>query len=214
MAIDTYLNLVTSQYRDSPNFINWLTTALQKGEDITELLSQFESKFDIDTAVGKQLDTLGELIGRSRKLTFQPSNGVSPILDDEPYRTVLKAKIAINQWDGTIPGVYEYWNVLFPQLYLEIYDNQDMTMDIIVVGLSSTLLQQLLQNGYLTPKPEGVRVNYITVNRPIFAYDMDTTAMKGYDQSYWQGGGIRLDANVFGYGSSNELIGGYGGAWS
>ena len=131
-----YLDLITWQhqkpkYRDTVALTVWGPTELQA------LLARMPGLFDIDTAVGQQLDVLGQWIGVTRfidtlienvyfswdadkvgwetGLWWKPYESAISIarLDDEHYRLVLKARIAANSWDGTIPGAYEAWNTLF-----------------------------------------------------------------------------------------------------
>lgn len=208
--MDNYLDLITSEYRNSPNFISWLDSALSIVNSSKLTTDQINAAFDIDYAVGAQLDILGELIGRTRALTFQPSDGSNPILDDDTYRLMLKAKISQNQWDGTIPAVYDLWNNIFPFLYMEVYDNQDMTMEVIIVGIPTLLQKELVLNGYIVPKPEGVRVNYNVISKPIFAYALDTPALAGYDKGTWY-----QTKPLFAYDTETEEYQGYEkGVWT
>lgn len=164
MATDSYLNNITSQHRDKPNFIAWLSAHLIIIDDIYNVLKGMDNDFDIDNAIGKQLDTLGVIIGRERTLTFQPLNGFNPVLTDDYYRLVLKAKRAFNRWDGTIPSMYTIWDDIFgsdTDLNLQIKDNQDMSLNAYITGYTDQIQQDLIQHGYIIPKPQGVRVNYI-----------------------------------------------------
>lgn len=158
MAITDYLDTITSQHYDKPNFIAWLTANLNISDDLTDLLSSFDISFDIDTAVGNQLDILGEIVGVLRTLDFEPVD-TSPVMLDEDYRFLLKSKIVQNTWDGTILGLYLVWanSVIDPNLIVQ--DNQNMSFNIILDGAIHTiLLQELIVRGYLIPKPEGVRI--------------------------------------------------------
>lgn len=164
MAINKYLDNITSQHRDKPKFISWLSSNLKIIDGTYLLLKSIDANFDLDNAIGKQLDILGEVIGRKRTLTFQPLNGFSPVLPDEYYRLILKAKVAMNNWDGTIPQMYEIWNGVFGNdgdLDLQLQDNQDMSFNAYIDGYVDQIQQDLIQHGYIVPKPEGVRINYI-----------------------------------------------------
>lgn len=164
MAIDNYLDNITSQYRDKPNFIAWLSAFLNKIDGVYTLLAKYDDDFDIDNATGDRLDMLGQIIGRERELTFQPLNNFSPTLTDDYYRTILKTKIAMNNWDGLIPSMYTIWNNIFgddDDMSLQIKDNQDMSFDAYITGYVDQIQQDLIQHGYIVPKPEGVKVNYI-----------------------------------------------------
>lgn len=159
MSITPYLDLIPSQHRDKQKFIAWLTAVLEKGEATITVVKSIPDAFDIENAVGKQLDTQGELIGRTRYLPFQLDDGTSPVLDDENYRTALKAKIARNQWDGTIPQIHELWDTLFPDAKMRIKDNQNMSMKAIIRGELGLESVHLVTVGYIIPKPFGVRLD-------------------------------------------------------
>jgi len=165
MAIDTYLDNITSEHRDKPKYIAWLSSSLTIVDNVYSTLKSMDDNFDLDNAIGAQLDTLGVAIGRNRTLNFQPSNGYSPVLTDDYYRMVLKTKIAMNNWDGTIPAMYTIWENIFgsdSDLSLQLQDNQDMSFNAFITGYVDQIQQDLIQNGYIVPKPEGVGVNYIT----------------------------------------------------
>lgn len=161
MAIEKYLNNITSQHRDKKKFIEWISSSLIILDHAYIMTKNIDNDFDLDNAIGIQLDMLGQSIGRERTLTFQPLNGHNPILDDETYRLVLKAKVAMNMWDGQTESAYEIWDNTFRDIGLQIQDNQDMSMTAYVTGYVNQIRQDLIQHGYIVPKPESVRINYI-----------------------------------------------------
>ena len=161
MAIDKYLDNITSQHRDKPKYIAWLSSSLTIIDHAYIMTKNMDNDFDLDNAIGKQLDILGQIIGRKRTLTFQPLNGHNPVLDDETYKLVLKAKVAMNMWDGKIESAYEIWNNIFDDIGLQLQDNQDMSLTAYITGYVNQIRQDLIQHGYIVPKPEGVRINYI-----------------------------------------------------
>lgn len=172
MAVKDYLNVITSEHRQQPKFIATATAYFDHVEEARRVVDSFDQHFGLEDGVGKQLDMLGESIGRTRTLPFQPE-GYSAKLDDDSYRLVLKAKILQNQWDGTIAGMGELFGSIFPNLKLEIIDYQDMSMQVNVLGLEDNMQLQLLNQGYVIPKPEGVRLKIvfvIVVDQPVTAY--------------------------------------------
>jgi hypothetical protein len=160
MAMQEYLDRITSEHRDKPKFIAWLTTILTPADDIYNCINKIDDAFDLDKAVGNQLNVLGELIGVSRTLVFQPPD-MSPLLDDETYRLVLRAKIGKNMWQGTKPEIQEIWKEMFSDLQLDLIDNEDMSMTGVIYGVLDELRELLIANGYIIPKPSGVRLNYV-----------------------------------------------------
>lgn len=196
--IQRYLNLITSEHQGKPKFTAWLTVPLSILDGASTLLDEFNSCFDLDNAIGNQLDIIGDIVGVKRTVNFQPTPyystaimGVavlvrpSPILDDITYRIVIRARILQNMWDGTLPSLYEMWGVLFNDSYLIIKDNQDMSMDIYIIGLSSRLQRDLTTNGYLIPKPMGVRVNYSYSSVPLFAFGVEGSGIQGFGEGTW-----------------------------
>lgn len=160
MSIQDFLDQIPSQYATKPKFRAWLQAGLETLQNSDEVLEQIGIAYDIDTAVGTQLDVLGELLGRSRRLDFQPANGPD-VLDDDHYRLCLKAKVLQNQWDGKMLSLHELWESVYAgQADLEVIDYQDMTILARVIGLSSLYQQELIGAGMIVPKPWGVQMNY------------------------------------------------------
>lgn len=187
--IDSYRKLLTSEYRHSPKLTNWLLWLLNAGTTYTTFIQMFVKAFDLDVAEGRQLDTIGRLVGVKRLLEFIPSGGESPLLDDETYRFLIKATIIKNTWKGKLEDLYSAWSVLYPETKLfQIQDLQDMTFNVIIAGDFSSLQKELISKGYIIPKPEGVRINLMTITDttgyPLFSYDMDTLYYSGYT-SHW-----------------------------
>ncbi|MDQ7094228.1 DUF2612 domain-containing protein [Desulfosporosinus sp. PR] len=183
--IQRYLNLITSEHQNKPKLAAWLAAPLSILDDGTSLANNLSTYFDIDTAVGVQLDMLGDIVGIKRTVNFQPTDGSSPVLDDTTYRLVLHAKILRNMWDGTLPSLYTMWDILFTDAYLIVRDNQNMTMDAFIIGLSSQLQKDLTTNGYLIPKPQGVQIYCSYSDTALFAFGVESTDLKGFDEGTW-----------------------------
>lgn len=192
---DDYLDLITPYYRGKPVFTATLKAVLDPLVNLQAMLGHMPQDFDLDHAVGAQLDVVGEWVGRSRFIptpipniwfTFNDSgrgfdlgvwkgpydsdSGVTR-LDDETYRIFLRAKIAANQWDGRVETAQAAFDLVFsqsPGTYIFVIDNLDMTMTVGISGvIPSLLFISLLDQGFLPIKPEGVRINYAitTVNK-------------------------------------------------
>jgi len=213
--ITEYLNLITSEHRDKPKFVAMLSVLLQGLTDAKAVIQSLPSKFDIDTAVGVQLDAVGQWIGRTRVLnvpisdvyfawgtpglgwsqgiwyqTGDPTNSVMS-LPDEQYRLLLKATAAANGWDGTVPDAYRIWNVLFEGTGygVIIVDNQNMSMTLGLYGkVPDVLTQALFTGGYLDLRPEGVRIaKYVlpTADAPLFGFGIQNQAVSGFGTGCW-----------------------------
>ena len=187
--LDGYRRLLTSEYKTRPRLTSWLLWLLSEGLTYKNTVQEFLDAFNLDTAEGVQLDIIGRIVGVDRLLSFHPVSGDSPLMNDSAYRMVIKAKIIQNTWKGTLDELYEAWAVLFPEVrYFQIQDLQDMTYNVVIMGAFTPLERELIANGYIIPKPEGVRINLLTITDasglPLFAYDMDTYLLSGYT-SHW-----------------------------
>lgn len=157
--LNFYLNLVTSEHATKPKYMAWMKVLLTPFIDSINLNETIKNSFNLNTAVGVQLDTIGKWLVLPRQVDFQPTDGSSSILNDYYYRMILKAKVVKNQWKGTISSFYQFWNVLFAGQPLQIYlvDNQNMEPVAIIWSSQVTeMVQDLLSNNYIIPKPAGL----------------------------------------------------------
>lgn len=183
--MSAYTDLITSQHRGKPKFEALVDLDTKAFSDIAELLASIPGKFDLDTAVGAQLDVVGEWVGLSRyigteltgvyfslddaalgldagflKGPFDPSTGLTS-LDDETYRMALRAKIGANHWDGSLEELQDILNIVFNNYPADVFvgDHQDMSMSFYLVGdLPPPVIVALLTGGNLAIKPAGVRI--------------------------------------------------------
>lgn len=177
-----YLGLFTSLYKTAPKLNAWQTIRLQPLADIMACAQTITAAYDIDTAVGIQLDVLGQIIGANRTVPFQPSMGVSPVLDDSTYRLLLYAKRANNTWNGKILSLYPLWQTLFPSGNIIFIDNQNMTATIILAGTFSSIQSDLIENDLIVPRPEGVAYKFIVAPTfPLFGADLNNVYIAGAD---------------------------------
>jgi Protein of unknown function (DUF2612) len=163
---------------------------LQPLVDAQAMLLRLIADFDLDTAIGVQLDMVGQWIGRTRFVhsavegvffsfdlpdqrvgfdqgvwlgPFQPTDQIVG-LDDETYRAVLKLQAVANQWDGTLSSIAGAMDRVFPGVV--IHDRGDipgglMAMDVLIPGsIISSLTLAVLEQDFPI-KPAGVRVNFI-----------------------------------------------------
>lgn len=208
-----YDDLITSEHAKRPRFVAVIDVTVQPSLDQQGVIVALPDDFDLDTATGAQLDVVGEWVGISRyimtplvgvyfswgtagvgwgqgywKGQFDPSQGVTSLPDDF-YRLLLRATIALNYWDGGLQGAIDALTPLFPDNAVFVQDGQDMTISVSVSGPApNAVLASLLTGGYLSLKPDGVRINYYFPSSPI--------------------------GPVFGFGANNDFIGGWGyGSW-
>lgn len=155
--VDHYLAMITSEHRDKSKYILMLTALLRPSDDIFSLGISIDDEFDIDLAMGSQEDMLGEVADIKRLLPYQPVSQPSPVMDNETYRAMIKARIARNLWKGNVESMEDVWQTLFGTRIV-IQDNQDMTITVTLDSYPRTLQENII-HGLIIPKPQSVRVN-------------------------------------------------------
>jgi hypothetical protein len=212
--IQDYLDLITSEYANQPDFKGVVTINVSVQDRVQFLLNSMLALFDLDTPpVGDQLDIIGEWVGVSRNVnipatgiyfswdgttadgwdygTWEGQNQPTTItsLPDDAYLTLIRAKIGANNWDGTTEGAYAVYAAAFPAFQVLIQDFANMSYDIVITGgIVDSLTLALLVGGYIPLKPEGVRINEYIVSvdtNPLFAWDVSNALMAGWDTGSW-----------------------------
>lgn len=210
-----YLAFITSYHRGQPRFAATVGASVEPQVAAQEFLASIAGAFDLDAAAGAQEDILGLWIGRTRNVEtplvgvyfsfdtaglgfdegswkgpYDPDAGLVA-LDDDTYRTLLRAKIAANNWDGTVPGAAAAIEPVFAGTgtLVFIQANQDMTMIIGLAGAYPTAVRRaLLVGGYLPLKPAGVSVEYAITTAdgaPVFGFDVENDFISGFDTGAW-----------------------------
>lgn len=157
-----YTDLITNYHASKPRFIQHIDLITRPFTSISNTTNGMLDRFDLDGAVGEQLDIVGLWVGRKRTVTipisnvyfswdteglgfdqgswqgaYDPGTGFT-LLSDDTYRLVLKAQIALNRWDGTVGTLEELMDLIFEGtgIEMQIIDNQDMSITINAIFLN------------------------------------------------------------------------------
>lgn len=211
LDVSYYIEKIPPLHAGKPKFTATVAMVLQPFVDARNLLESMETVFDVDSAVGVQLDATGLRAGIKRTIdvpipdlwfsfddpargadrglwkdTNAQQTGVSS-LDDDTYRRLIYAKIAANQWDGSIEGATNALQKFFSSTGCLVFanDNQDMTMTMAVSQEIPTLIElAILDAGYLPLKPAGVAIIYQITSvdgAPLFGFDVENDYIAGFD---------------------------------
>lgn len=151
-----YADLLIVQYRGKPKARSMIE-ALVEQVLMDQLPSQLEDAFDLDTAVGRQLDILGSRLGVSRNVYLR--NGDPITLNDTDFRTFIKLQAARMTLTSSLWDIQSLL-IDFFQDQIRVFDNLNMTMDYFVFGESSTLISVLIKQDML-PRPTGVGIKAV-----------------------------------------------------
>lgn len=157
--IQRYLDGIESQHKTRPRFMAHLTAILDKIDGAHGVMKDMPRAFYIKDAVGAQLDVVGSIVGASRRFSSSLIPGQPATLSDEVFRQLIQATIVRNQWDGTTETFDEIWETtLGDSLNATYHDNQDMTIDIDLLGDIEPAMTELILSGKFLPKPMGAQV--------------------------------------------------------
>jgi hypothetical protein len=191
MTLADYLGLITSWHSDKPRFVNTVAALVQPLVDAQDMLAKLTADFDLDTAVGVQLDQVGQWIGRTRYVEtpirgvffsfndgggartgfnqgiwlgqYDPTDAITA-MDDDTYRTVLKLQAIANQWDGTLAQIAEPLDAVFPGIAIQDLGDTPtglMSMDVLIPGAFVSSLLLAILEQDFPIKPSGVHINFI-----------------------------------------------------
>lgn len=190
MTTTEYIDLITSEHRDKTKFVNTVSVSVSPFAKLQEVMRGFVSDFDVDTAIGVQLDIVALWVGVTRRVGIpidgfyftwddvvadgwdngvwkgigDPDSGFV-VLPDDLFRSLIKAKIQANHWRGDVAGAYDIINeALSVNDVVKIVDNHNMTMTVQIQANALPAVEQaILEAGYLPIKPAGVQAIYETV---------------------------------------------------
>jgi hypothetical protein len=192
---DYYDQLITSEHREKPKFEQVVNLFSQAMVDISQQLIQIPNLYDVDIAVGTQLDVDGMWVGIDRNLKepitnvyfsfdtvtlgfdegvwkgkYDPISGLVSLPDDY-FRLLIKSKILNNEWDGTVPRAYELsfavFNYINGSIFIEDTADLGMHLGIFSAGPPTNLLKAMLVSGKFDVKPAGVKITaYLYQSQP------------------------------------------------
>lgn len=177
-----YAKLLILQYVGKPKaFATIKQTALPFIMD--QLPTQVQDAFNINTAIGVQLDVLGKYAGVTR--TGYDLNGNLVILDDANFRSLIKLAIVKNNSGSSLADIQALIHLYFAN-EIFVFDNLNMQMSYLIsssVG-SQDLVELFVTEGVL-PKPMGV-----TLSSLVFIPSISLFGFTNYLFSYaaWNSG--------------------------
>ena len=150
-----YSNLLILQYHNKPKAR--ATVEASVGVLPDDIILDVINGFDMDSAVGAQLDTIGIYVGVDR---FYLDDTEYKKLDDEDYRILIKLKIISNSSDlshkSLDDSLYDFFG---DDIRMDSAGNMEMSY--FVPRDKTPLIVAAIQKEVL-PRPMGVRCAYIT----------------------------------------------------
>jgi hypothetical protein len=149
-----YSNLLILQYHNKPKAkatVEAVTSVLPD-----ELIQEVNNGFSVDTAVGKQLDTLGSIVGVDRSYIDEDEY---KLLNDDDFRILIKLKIISNSSNFSHKSIDDaLYDFFGNEIRMDSTGNMEMTY-FVPKGKTNLILAAIQKE--VLPRPMGVRVAYI-----------------------------------------------------
>ena len=198
-------NRIYSQYRSKTKLVDWMNIARKLGGDIESAAQAVRSSYDIDSATGEQLDVLARIVVIDRGFIenipldqhrFKPDSDTQTrmggsatmsaktassdtLMSDGILRIAIRAKIAKNNGDATIPSILKQMMAIAPGIeYLSVIDNQNMTFAVEFSGEVDTLTRWALFNADLIQRPQGVQFLGVAEATGVYRFAPTATAVR------------------------------------
>lgn len=215
MPTNDYTDLIAGYHVGKARYTSWVFTLTEPLRIARERLAAMREDFDVDTAIGAQLDAVGVRVGVSRNLpmtltdvyfalddvdgigldlgvwkgVYDPVDGTTT-LGDETYRAVIKAKIAQNHWDGTRGSLPDFLGEVLGQFGqpAKVLDLEDLDTMHVVLHLTKDTTPPIVWELF-SRRIIDVTAAGVSVdlvdNNPWFGFDYETASVKGLDESEW-----------------------------
>lgn len=215
MPTNDYTDLIAGYHVGKDRYTAWVFTLTEPLRIARERLAALREDFDVDTAIGAQLDAVGVRVGVSRNLPmtltdvyfalddvdgigldlgvwkgqYDPVDGTTT-LGDETYRAVIKAKIAQNHWDGTRGSLPDFLGEVLGQFgqSAKVLDLEDLDTMHVVLHLTKDTTPPIVWELF-SRRIIDVTAAGVSVdlvdNNPWFGFDYETASVKGLDESEW-----------------------------
>lgn len=155
--IKYYADLLIMQYKGKPK-ANAHAKLLVEPAIFDLLPEKIMNSFDIEIAVGKQLDFIGKYIGVSRtNAGFQ----YLITLNDDDYRQLIKIKILSNNSGSSLKEIQDLLQIYFKGQVV-IFDNKAMNLSYYMDSSAGTLdFAQVVVSIGILPRPMGVGISSV-----------------------------------------------------
>ena len=214
-STDDYVGLITPAHRGRPKFAATVAATVDPIAEAQAFLAGLPAAFDLDTAIGVQLDVVGQWVGVSRTISiplvsvwfswgapglgwregiwkglYDPTTGIAE-LDDDTYRDLIRLKIAANTWDGLIgsaeAAVIAFYGSREGSLPF-ICDGQDQTMTVCISGERPAQMRFAIFAGrYVEFKPAAKTIKTVvpSVPGPVFGFGISNDYVAGWGAGAW-----------------------------
>lgn len=175
---------VYAQYKDKPKAVKWFDIIPTVADDITNVYQDVRTSYDIDAAVGEQLNVIGRIVVLDRSYESKviygintyfgadtlasqfggagaqfnaPGTTITQEVSDAIFRVLIRAKIAKNNSDSTLDGIVKALSYITSSSNIQVIDNEDMTFSVSFGSELNDVERFVFDTFDVTPRPQGVQ---------------------------------------------------------
>lgn len=175
---------IYAQYRNKSKAVQWYGIVPTLADEICNAYEDVRNSYDIDSAMGEQLDVIGKLVVIDRSFESQivfpvltefgadvleaqfggddaqfqsAGTTITNEVSDVIFRTLIKAKIAKNNSISTLDDIVEALKYITSVNDIHVIDNEDMTFSV-SFGEQLTDTERFVFSTFdVVPRPQGVQ---------------------------------------------------------
>ena len=182
----SFLNKLPEQFKRKKNIEVLIKAFAAELEELVAVYKELETLRAINTAFGKQLDGIGEIVVLSRVESMAYAGVVDfYILDDERYRLFLMFKALRNANTCTFPELMEICRLLYnvKLLYYREFNDHPAHFQVMVGADFQEWMMGMLNNVNLTVKPGGVSIELKFFELDFFGFSDLNKEAKGFGEA-------------------------------
>lgn len=128
------ISLLLPQFNDSVNLKGFIKSLLEPLDEFQDGVNQILTGYNIDTAVGEQLNKLGKTLNVDRLAR-----------DDEEYRKAIKIQILVNRATGSCANFIELLElVLPPSVTFKVVEQFPAAVRVIIYGAQDIITKEVV----------------------------------------------------------------------
>lgn len=144
------IDRLSFQFSTSSNLINFLKAFLAESDELYDSEQELLTDRNLDTAIGAQLDGLGQIVG-----IIRPSGET-----DDIYRLEIKSKILVNMANMSVDNILELFQFVFGADRVRYYLPANLDPFFVIGGTISPSEEFIFS---FFPTTLGVGTTYISV---------------------------------------------------
>lgn len=151
-------SLILPQFKNSPRLKEFVKALVKPAQDSLDGINQINNAYDLRTAVGQQLDTIGKLLNTAR-------NNRS----DEDYRATLKGRVLVNNATGSASNFISLLKLALGDIRFQVTEQFPATVRVFIYSPQNIIDEQLV-NDIVPVGVQGIFSQNPYIDKTVFEF--------------------------------------------